>query len=256
MPRARRGPGRRRPRLAGPRSAWCSQGEGSRQDLTVREMLDHFAGYHATPRPTTELVAAVGLDEKAGTRVGRLSGGQRRRSTSRSACRAARAGLPRRADDGHGPGGPPAVLGADPRLRADGTTVLLTTHYLDEAGRAGRPGRRRRRRSAGRGRAARRARRASCGDWPRSAGPRTARCARCGPRRRRPVLRDLLAASVHGDVPGLTVTRPSLEDVYLQLVGAAAHRLRGRDLDDRRPDHPSRPAVGGPDRPLRAWGWS
>jgi ABC-2 type transport system ATP-binding protein len=34
------------------------------------------------------------------------------------------------------------------------------------------------------------------------------------------VLRDLLAASVSGDVPGLTVTRPSLEDVYLSLVGA------------------------------------
>ena len=34
------------------------------------------------------------------------------------------------------------------------------------------------------------------------------------------VLRDLLATRVSGDLPGLTVTRPSLEDVYLSLVGA------------------------------------
>jgi ABC-2 type transport system ATP-binding protein len=38
------------------------------------------------------------------------------------------------------------------------------------------------------------------------------------------VLRDLLAARVTGDVPGLTVTRPSLEDVYLDLVGAPSTR--------------------------------
>ncbi len=56
-----------------------SQGEGTAQDLTVREVLDHFAVYHARPRPTAELIAAVGLEEKVGTRVGRLSGGQRRR---------------------------------------------------------------------------------------------------------------------------------------------------------------------------------
>ena len=40
------------------------------------------------------------------------------------------------------------------------------------------------------------------------------------------VLRDLLAGSV-SDVPGLTVTRPSLEDVYLQLVGPSATASEG-----------------------------
>src|SRR3954453_9728717 len=56
-----------------------SQGEGAAQALTVREALDHFAAYHADPCPTAELPAAGGLEEKADARVGRLSGGQRRR---------------------------------------------------------------------------------------------------------------------------------------------------------------------------------
>jgi ABC-2 type transport system ATP-binding protein len=44
-----------------------------------RSALDHFAGYHARPRSTGELLAAVGLGESAGVRVERLSGGRRRR---------------------------------------------------------------------------------------------------------------------------------------------------------------------------------
>ena len=53
---------------AGAGRAWrsrigvVSQSEGVAQELTVREMLDHFATYHATPRPTAELVATVGLE--------------------------------------------------------------------------------------------------------------------------------------------------------------------------------------------------
>ncbi len=57
-----------------------SQGEVAAQELTVREMLDHFAGYHATPRPTDELISAVGLAEKARTRTSPAS---RRRTPSR-----------------------------------------------------------------------------------------------------------------------------------------------------------------------------
>src|SRR3954452_17531698 len=56
-----------------------SQGEGAGQALSVRETLDHFAAYTSLPRATDELLAAVGLEQQAGTRVGRLSGGQRRR---------------------------------------------------------------------------------------------------------------------------------------------------------------------------------
>ena len=126
------------PALAG--RAWrdrigvVSQGEGAGQALSVRETLDHFAGYHGRPRPTGELLAAVGLEESAGVRVERLSGGQRRRLAVAL-----------------GVQGRPELLfldepttGMDPvarrqfwelirDLRADGTTILLTTHYLDEA---------------------------------------------------------------------------------------------------------------------------
>lgn len=103
-------------------------------DLTVREALDHFASYHAAPRATDELIAMVGLQERARARVPALSGGQRRRL-----------------DVALGVQGRPELLfldepttGFDPSARrqfwsllesvkAEGTTILLTTHYLDEA---------------------------------------------------------------------------------------------------------------------------
>jgi ABC-2 type transport system ATP-binding protein len=198
-----------------------SQGEGAGQQLSVRETLDHFASYTATPRPTAELLAAVGLTEQAGTRVGRLSGGQRRRL-------AVALGVQ---------GAPELVFldepttGMDPvarrqfwqlvrDLRASGTTVLLTTHYLDEAAeladRVGvvangrlvevaapdELGAQLRRQAAVRWR--------EDGDW-REVRTETPAL----------VLRDLLAATPH-EVPGLSVTRPGLEDVYLQLVGATS----------------------------------
>ncbi|MSZ58378.1 MAG: ATP-binding cassette domain-containing protein, partial [Actinobacteria bacterium] len=48
-------------------------------DLTVRETVRHFAGYFANPRDPEEVIAAVGLEEKAKARNSKLSGGQRRR---------------------------------------------------------------------------------------------------------------------------------------------------------------------------------
>ncbi|MGY1854834.1 ABC transporter ATP-binding protein [Modestobacter sp. SYSU DS0290] len=195
-----------------------SQGEGAAQALTVREALDHFAAYHARPRPTAELLAAVGLDEKAGTRVGRLSGGQRRRL-------AVALGVQ---------GRPELVFldepttGMDPvarrqfwelvrGLRAEGTTVLLTTHYLDEAAElADRVG------VIAGGRLVEVAppdelgaalRRRATVRWTEGTVRREVRTERPGA-----VLRDLLAAHPADEVPGLSVTRPGLEDVYLQLV--------------------------------------
>ena len=172
-------------------------------------------------------MAAVGLEEKAGTRVGRLSGGQRRRL-------AVALGVQ---------GRPELVFldepttGMDPvarrqfwelirGLRADGTTVLLTTHYLDEAAElADRVG------VVADGRLVEVAppaelgaelRRLATVRWTEDGAVREVAHRVAGP-----VLRDLLAASVHGDIPGLTVTRPSLEDVYLQLVGATPTALEG-----------------------------
>ncbi|TFV78497.1 ABC transporter ATP-binding protein [Blastococcus sp. CT_GayMR19] len=204
-----------------------SQAEGAAQELTVREILDHFAGYHATPRPTGELVAAVGLEEKVGTRIGRLSGGQRRRLAVAL-----------------GVQGRPEVVfldepttGMDPvarrqfwelirGLRSDGTTVLLTTHYLDEAAeladRVGVVAEGRLVEVAPPGELGAELRRLATVHWIEDGVARGVRTESPGP-----VLRDLLAASVHGDVPGLTVTRPTLEDVYLQLVGAVPAASEG-----------------------------
>ena len=203
-----------------------SQGEPAGQALSVREALDHFARYHATPRTTADLLEAVGLTEQTGTRVGRLSGGQRRRL-------AVALGVQ---------GRPELVFldepttGMDPvarrqfwdlvrGLRAEGTTVLLTTHYLDEAAElADRVG------VVAGGRLVEVAPPAVLGaDLRRTA---TVSWAWDGTRHEvrtetpAAVLRDLLAGHPDGEVPGLTVTRPSLEDVYLALVAATGGETR------------------------------
>src|SRR3712207_8391340 len=56
-----------------------AQSTGVGDALTVRETLDHFARCHGTAQDAGALVEAVGLTEVVGTRVSRLSGGQRRR---------------------------------------------------------------------------------------------------------------------------------------------------------------------------------
>ena len=102
--------------------------------LTVREVLTRNGGYYRQARPVAEVLAIVGLEEKADVQVKTLSGGQLRRL-----------------DLGLGIVGRPEVLfldepttGFDPsarrgawdvvrRLKDEGTTVVLTTHYLDEA---------------------------------------------------------------------------------------------------------------------------
>jgi ABC-2 type transport system ATP-binding protein len=110
------------------------QSSGEPGDVTVREQLTHFAGFYPNPRDVDEVIAAVGLEEKAKTRIRALSGGQRRR-----------------VDVALGVIGRPQLLfldepttGFDPEarrefwglirsLKREGTTILLTTHYLDEA---------------------------------------------------------------------------------------------------------------------------
>src|SRR5499427_194786 len=104
------------------------------ETLTVTEMLRLFAGYYREPRPVDEVVELAGLQEKRDERVRRLSGGQRRRLDLALALI----------------GDPELIFldepttGFDPRarrqawdtirgLRGLGKTILLTTHYLDEA---------------------------------------------------------------------------------------------------------------------------
>ena len=102
--------------------------------LTVREIHRMFAGYYKHPRDVDEVIDLVGLDEKRNAKVKTLSGGQKRRL-----------------DLGIALVGDPELVfldepttGFDPAarrnawelvrsLRGLGKTVLLTTHYLDEA---------------------------------------------------------------------------------------------------------------------------
>ncbi|MEO7720336.1 MAG: ABC transporter ATP-binding protein [Pseudolysinimonas sp.] len=110
------------------------QSSGEQGAATVREQLIHFAGFYPNPRDVDEVIASVGLEDKAGSLIRKLSGGQRRR-----------------VDVALGIIGRPELLfldepttGFDPearrqfwtlieRLKAEGATILLTTHYLDEA---------------------------------------------------------------------------------------------------------------------------
>src|SRR5919108_1860765 len=110
------------------------QSSGHFRELTVREVLDLFGGYYPRPRATGEVIDLVGLGDKAGARVKTLSGGQQRRL-----------------DLALGLIGDPDLLfldepttGFDPSarrrswelvdsLRDLGKTILLTTHYMDEA---------------------------------------------------------------------------------------------------------------------------
>src|SRR5215204_5548176 len=103
-------------------------------ELTVREWVGATAAYFPDPRPVDETIELVGLGDKRGARASSLSGGQRRRL-----------------DVALGIVGRPELLfldepttGFDPEARRQfwgliedlteqGTTILLTTHYLDEA---------------------------------------------------------------------------------------------------------------------------
>ena len=190
-------------------------------DLTVVEMLRHFAHYHARPRPVDELIVMVGLEEKARTRVTALSGGQRRRL-----------------DVALGVQGRPELLfldepttGFDPAarrqfwalvegLQREGTTILLTTHYLDEAAHlADRVA------VIARGRVVEVATPEALGgrlelgatvSWRDADGQRQEEVTGTPTA----VLRKILTDHPDGEVAELSVVRPSLEDVYLTLIDA------------------------------------
>lgn len=186
-------------------------------DLNVLESIQHFAAYYPNPADPEETAVAVGLDEKLTARVGQLSGGQRRRL-----------------DVALGIIGQPEVLfldepttGFDPQarrtfwtlieaLKAKGTTIMLTTHYLDEAEHL-----------ADRVAVIAHGRVLAC-DTPDNLGGRQTGQARVSwlaegavksvetatPTQ---VVTDL-AAQFGGEIPELAVERPSLEDTYLRMI--------------------------------------
>ena len=187
-------------------------------DLTVEETLSHFAKYYSAPRDVEEVIKAVGLHEKRGALIRTLSGGQRRRL-----------------DVGLGIIGSPELLfldepttGFDPEarrafwaliqsLREGGTTILLTTHYLDEA-------------EALADRVAVIARGKILEvSTPAQLGGRASAKARVQWKADGVIHEELtdnptdvvrkLAAQFPGEVPELQVLRPSLEDIYLSMIG-------------------------------------
>jgi ABC-2 type transport system ATP-binding protein len=186
-------------------------------DLTVVEAVRHFAGYYANPRDPDDVIAAVGLTEKRKARNEKLSGGQRRRL-----------------DVALGIIGRPRVLfldepttGFDPEARRDfwtlieglkdeGTTILLTTHYLEEAEHL-----------ADRVAVIARGTVLAC-DTPSRLGGRERSSARIRwmedgvhveTQTMDPTAAVLdLSRRFDGEIPGLEVHRETLEDVYLALL--------------------------------------
>ncbi len=194
------------------------QSTNDSQDLSVAETVHHFANYYSNPRDPEAVIQEVGLTDKAMARIQTLSGGQRRRL-----------------DVALGIIGNPEILfldepttGFDPearrafwdlirKLRDEGTTILLTTHYLDEA-------------------EALADRVAVIVDGkilevstPENLGGRNTAKARISWLEnglKQEIESDFPAAEVvklsarfGGEVPELTVIRPSLEDIYLKMIG-------------------------------------
>jgi len=184
----------------------------------VREIVKHFSAFYANPRDVDQVIQAVGLTEKRDSLVLELSGGQRRRL-----------------DVALGIIGNPELLfldepttGFDPEarrafwslirdLKAGGTTILLTTHYLDEAEElADRVAVI----TAGKiievstpallgGRSTAKA----TVTWMGSAGIQSEESDNPT------AVVTKLAAQFDGAIPELAITRPSLEDIYLKMIG-------------------------------------
>ncbi len=217
-------------------------------ELTVKETLQLFGGYYAKPRDVDETIELVGLTEKADTRVLRMSGGQQRRL-----------------DVGLALIGDPELLfldepttGFDPsarrhawevigNLRDLGKTVFLTTHYMEEAQALAD-----RLAVIARGEIVAQGSPADLGGRETAAAQITFRVPQDAASRLPvdgtqspaadnggtdvvveaqdpvPVLAALTSWAVdHGvELSGLEVRRPSLEDVYIELTGAAEAEYR------------------------------
>jgi ABC-2 type transport system ATP-binding protein len=124
----------RRPRELRKRIGIVLQSGGIYSHITPRESLRHWAGFYPTPRAVEEVLGLVGLTEKADARCRTLSGGQLRRLDLALAL----IGDPElifldEPTTGFDPEARRAAWETIRSLRALGKTILLTTHYLDEA---------------------------------------------------------------------------------------------------------------------------
>jgi ABC-2 type transport system ATP-binding protein len=231
-------PGRQRDRLKS-RMGIVLQSTGIDRYLTVRETIAMYATFYPHPRPVDEVIGMVGLEEKRGARVGQLSGGQQRRLDVAIAL----AGNPDllfldEPTTGFDPSARREAWDVIKNLATLGMTVLLTTHYMDEAqfladrvavivaGRIvaeGTPatlGDRQVARARVRYRA------------PAGANPPQSLSAPPGPDGYTEITPDDVIQALHeltgwaiehrASLDGLEVTRPSLEDIYLSLTGPSA----------------------------------
>ena len=110
------------------------QSTGVEPYLTVAETIRMYAGFYPDPRPVDEVIGLVGLEEKRNSRVNKLSGGQQRRLDVAIAL----AGNPEllfldEPTTGFDPSARREAWEVIKNLATLGKTVLLTTHYMDEA---------------------------------------------------------------------------------------------------------------------------
>ncbi len=187
-------------------------------DLTVLETIDHFSGYYSNPRNVDEVIHSVGLVEKENALIRNLSGGQRRRLDVALGI----IGNPEllfldEPTTGFDPEARRSFWGLIQTLRSDGTTIVLTTHYLDEAEAL-----------------ADRVAVINNGviievSTPAELGGRATSQATVSWREGETIksersdnpteLVTKLSSRFGGEVPELVVSRPSLEDIYLEMIG-------------------------------------
>ncbi len=189
-------------------------------DLSVKETVAHFAKYYANPRDVDEVVNAVGLAEKSKELIRTLSGGQRRRlDVALGIIGAPELLFLDEPTTGFDPEARRAFWALIKNLRDSGTTIVLTTHYLDEA-------------EALADRVAvinrgvivevstpallgGRATSLATVSWLSENGPQSERTDNPT------ALIKKLTEGFKGEIPELTVKRASLEDIYLEMIGGA-----------------------------------
>ncbi|WP_405018255.1 ABC transporter ATP-binding protein [Kitasatospora sp. NBC_00070] len=121
-------------RLVRRRTGVMLQEGGFFKELTVRETVDSWRSFISGAQPTAAVLDRVGLTERAGTRVAQLSGGERRRlDLALAVLNTPELLFLDEPTTGMDPEARRATWRLVSELRAAGTTVLLTTHYLEEA---------------------------------------------------------------------------------------------------------------------------